>query len=58
MSTGLALEVISVERLDGTDIIVEFSDSTWARFSTDELIAMRPEREWIDSTGTGGNGSS
>ena len=58
MSTGPGLELISVERIDGTEIIVEFSDSTWASYTAEELVAMRPERERIDSSGTGGNGHS
>ena len=44
MSTGPPLFVISVERIDGTEVIVEFSDSTCATFTPEELAAMRPNR--------------
>jgi hypothetical protein len=55
MSTGLALEVVSVDRIDGTEIVVEFSDSTWARYTTEALAAMQPERKKVDSSGNGGD---
>ena len=53
MSTGLALEVVDVERIDGTEIVVEFSDSTWARYTSEELATMRPERQKVDSSDNG-----
>jgi hypothetical protein len=58
MSTGLALEVLSVERIDGAEIVVEFSDSTWARYTTAELATLRPERQKVDSPGNGGPGQT
>ena len=45
MSTERAIEVVSVERIDGTEIIVEFSDATFARYTTERLLQMAPERE-------------
>jgi hypothetical protein len=49
MSTDKNLAVVSVERIDGTEIIVEFSDSTCATFTTAELVAIRPDRAKVDS---------
>ena len=45
MSTERAIEVVSVERIDGTEIIVEFSDATFATYTTERLLEMAPERE-------------
>jgi hypothetical protein len=49
MSTPDKLEVVSVERIDGTEIIVEFSDSTLAVYRAAELAALRPQRQPADS---------
>jgi len=40
MSTEPALEVISVERIDGTEIVVEFTDMTYATYTTQQLLDM------------------
>jgi hypothetical protein len=53
MSTELALEVVSVERIDGAEVIVEFSDSTWASYPAEELAGLRPVRRKIDSPSPG-----
>ena len=45
MSTARPLEVVGVERIDGTEIIVEFSDGTYGRYTTEQLSEMAPERE-------------
>ncbi len=61
MSTPGKLEVLSVDRIDGTEIIVEFSDSTLAIYTTEELTALRPNRQKTnlppDSPNDGQNGS-
>jgi hypothetical protein len=49
MSTPPLLHVVSVERIDGTEILVEFSDSTSATYTPDELAALRPKREKVES---------
>jgi hypothetical protein len=49
MSTEPELEVVSVERIDGTEIIVEFSDSTCATYTPQELADLRPDRKKINS---------
>jgi len=48
MSTDSALEVVAVDRIDRNEILVEFSDSTSASYSPDELAALRPFREKTD----------
>jgi len=53
MSTDGGLEVVSVERIDGTEIIVEFSDSTSALYTTAELTEIKPERKKVDSPAPG-----
>jgi hypothetical protein len=45
MSTPGKLEIVSVERIDGTEVIVEFSDSTLAVYTTQELAELRPDRQ-------------
>jgi hypothetical protein len=45
MSTPDKLAILSVERVDGTEVIVEFSDSTLAVYTTQELAALRPDRQ-------------
>jgi hypothetical protein len=49
MSTPDKLAILSVERVDGTEVIVEFSDSTLAVYTTQELAALRPERQTTGS---------
>jgi hypothetical protein len=53
MSTEPPLKVVSVERIDGTDIIVEFSDSTCATYTPQELAAMWPNRRRLVSQDNG-----
>jgi len=53
MSTEHVPEVISVERIDGTDIVVEFSDSTYATYTTQQLLDMATNRKKIESNGNG-----
>ncbi len=53
MSKLSVLEVVSVERLDGTEIIVEFSDSTCASYTTQELLDLRPNRPRVASEAPG-----
>jgi hypothetical protein len=45
MSTEPELEVVSVERIDGNEIIIEFSDSTCATYTPQELADLRPLRK-------------
>jgi hypothetical protein len=49
MSTESDVEIVSVERIDGTEIIVEFSDSTCATYTTAQLVEIRPNRQRADS---------
>jgi hypothetical protein len=58
MSTEPALEVISVDRIDGTEIVVEFSDLTYAPYSTQRLLDMATNRKSIESNGNDRNPSS
>ena len=44
MSTDTHLEIISVERIDGTEIVIEFSDGTYAVLTTAEVVACAKER--------------
>jgi hypothetical protein len=53
MSTEPAVEVISVERIDGTDIVVEFSDSTYATYTTQQLLDTATNRKPIETNGNG-----
>ena len=53
MSTEPELEVVSVERMDGNEIIVEFSDSTCATYTPQELADLRPQRQKINSMSPG-----
>jgi len=53
MSTETGLYVTSVERIDETDIIVEFSDSSSARYTPQELADLRPDRKVAKSPGPG-----
>jgi hypothetical protein len=53
MSKEPDLEVVSVERIDGTEIIVEFSDSTCAMYTPLELAALKPHRKEVNSPGPG-----
>jgi hypothetical protein len=58
MSTEPALEVISVERIDGTDIVVEFSDLTYATYTTQQLLDVATNRKPIEKNGNGWNAPS
>jgi hypothetical protein len=44
MSTQPQLQILSVERIDGTEAILEFSDGTYAVYTTDDLIRCAKER--------------
>ncbi len=48
MSTEKELHVTSVDRVDGTAVLVEFSDGTIATFTTAQLVAIAPNRERSD----------
>jgi hypothetical protein len=39
------IEVVEVDREDGDYVIVSFSDGTCAKYTVDELLALRPHRE-------------
>ena len=39
------IKIVEVDRVDGYGVIVDFSDSTTARYTVEELINMRPLRE-------------
>ena len=45
MSTDPSLEVVSVERIDGTGLIIEFSDATTVTYTAQELADLKPDRE-------------
>ena len=53
MSTEPALEVISVERIDGTEIVVEFTDMTYATYTTQQLLDMATNRKPVETNGNG-----
>ena len=53
MSTKPELQVVSVERIDGTEVIIEFSDFTCASYTPQELANLRPSREKINSPAPG-----
>jgi hypothetical protein len=55
MSTEPALEVISVERIDGTEIVVEFSDLTYATYTTQRLLDMATNRRPAETNGNDWN---
>ena len=52
MSTERVLEVISEERIDGTEIVVEFSDSTYATYTTQQLADMALNRKKAELNGS------
>ncbi len=54
MSTEPDLQVVGVERIDGTEVLVEFSDGTYARYTTEQLIEMAPYREKLNGRENGG----
>ena len=56
MSTETTLKVVSVERMDGTGIIIEFSDGTCATFSVQELDSVKPDREKTNPPANGNGG--
>ncbi len=60
METETGLQVVSVERIDGTDVIVEFSDKTFATYATRLLAGISPKRQQVDprQKDSQGNGSS
>ena len=53
MSMEQVLEVLSVERIDGYEIVVEFSDSTYATFTTQQLLDIATDRKKVESNGNG-----
>jgi hypothetical protein len=60
MSTEADLEVRSAERIDGTEVIVEFSDGTYAIYLARELAELKPDRQRVSPgiSGRGMNGES
>jgi hypothetical protein len=44
MSTQTPLLILSVERIDGTEAIIEFSDGTYTVLTTEDLIRCARER--------------
>jgi len=53
MSTQSPVEVVSVERIDGSDIVVEFSDMTYATYKTEQLLEMATNRKPLETNGNG-----
>lgn len=53
MSTQPSLLILSVERIDGTEAIIEFSDGTYTVLTTEDLIRCATERRPIQE----GNGN-
>ena len=45
MSTEESIQIISVERIDGSEVVIEFSDGTYAVLTTQEVIACVRERQ-------------
>ena len=43
------IQITSVDHIDGTDIVVDFSNGTSARFSVEQLLALTPVRAAHDS---------
>ena len=39
------LAITSVDHIDGTDILVEFSDGTSASFTVEQLVELAPSRQ-------------
>jgi hypothetical protein len=47
MSTQPPLQILSVERIDGTEVIIEFSDGTYSVYTADALVRCAKERRPI-----------
>ena len=45
MSADKQIEIINVDRLDKTRMIVDFSDGTTATFTVKQLTELEPKRE-------------
>lgn len=48
MSTQPEVEIVSVERIDGTKVVVEFSDSTYAVLTTRQLREAATNRRPLE----------
>jgi hypothetical protein len=51
MSTHQVPTIVSVERIDESSLIVEFSDGTFAEYTTAQLLAISPIRERAEDGG-------
>jgi len=47
MSTTKLLHILTTDRLDGDEVLVQFSDGTTAVFESSELEKLRPRRKEI-----------
>ena len=52
------IQVVNSDRIDGTAIVVEFSDGTSATYSAEELAALRPQRIRPDEDRNGEGGDA
>ncbi len=44
MNSNHNIEVVTLDRIDGVEVLIGFSDGTSATYAVEELLQLRPER--------------